>query len=193
MTKEIVLYRNKGIALVDDIDYEYLTANDWNWCFQSGNGYAIRYYKDDTGKRGSIFQHRVIMTRILGEPIARGMQVDHIDQNRLNNTRENLRLASRSENQWNKNVAANNSTGYKGVTAAGQGKYDAHIKVYRRRIYLGRFSKAEEAGLMYDIASRDLHGEFSHPNLPDQSAPFEIEERWQRLLTRQPDIANLIE
>lgn len=185
--QELILYKNKGIAFVDEIDYGYLTSNQWNWCFSTSNGYALRYWNEQD-KRGTTFMHRVVMTRILGKPIARGMQVDHINHNRLDNRRDNLRVISASENQWYKRVPSNNRSGYKGVSPTSTGKFDAYIKVHGKQFSLGRFENAIEAAFMYDVASRDLHGEFSYPNFPNTFIPPHLEEKWSKILNRQDDL-----
>ncbi len=99
--KEIQLTKGK-VTLVDDEDYEYLMKN--SWCYQNP-GYAARR------KNKSIeLMHRVIMKAKKGE------QVDHIDMNRLNNQKENLRIVNNSQNGMNKLVQNNSTSGYKGVS-----------------------------------------------------------------------------
>lgn len=86
---EIKLYRGE-IALVSECDYEWLSAMRWH---KSIRGYAQRSPKPGVTE----FMHRLIM----GTP-PEGMQVDHINGNKLDNRRENLRFVSASENCVNR-------------------------------------------------------------------------------------------
>lgn len=84
------------------------------------------------------FLHRAIMNA------PKGMVVDHIDRNPLNNRRSNLRVVSIQENLRNQK-RPNNKTGYTGVAIAYGGKYSAQIKVNYKKIHLGIFNTIEEA------------------------------------------------
>lgn len=75
------------------------------------------------------------------------MQVDHIDHNGLNNTDENLRILTPSENQQNKIGARKGSkSGVSGVTwDKYYGRWFACITVNKKTIYLGRYTDVREA------------------------------------------------
>lgn len=88
-------------------------------------------------------------------------QIDHIDGNRTNNAISNLRLASRSDNQCNRGVSRNNTTGRKGVRfEARKGLWRAEIQYRGERKWLGYFDNAEDASVAYQTAARELFGEF---------------------------------
>lgn len=92
-------------------------------------------------------------------------QVDHEDLNILNNQKSNLRIATRSQNQQNRNVMSNNSTGYKGVFwQKSRGKYLVQIKTETQRIHIGRFSDPIEAAKAYDAAAIKHFGPFAQLN-----------------------------
>jgi hypothetical protein len=172
---QIPLSKGKAFALVSPEDFDYLMQ--WKWSYSRTNGYALRYFTDEDGQRKSIFMHRVVMTRMLGNPIPEGLQVDHILQGkdqRINNQRENLRLATRSENQWNTGLKTNSETGFKGVSF-NKGKFDARLRIHGKRLYLGRFENAIDAALMYDATARALFKEFSNVNFPDVPTPPELQ------------------
>lgn len=78
--KTIILTQGK-VAKVDDKDYAYLSR--WEWCFSNG-GYAKRGLS--TGQE--ILMHQEIID---GQTTPEGICVDHIDEDKLNNTRHNLR------------------------------------------------------------------------------------------------------
>jgi hypothetical protein len=94
-------------------------------------------------------------------------EVDHIDHNTKNNRWSNLRKATRPENQRNRTVREDSSTGFKGVrfqrSAHGNrcGYYVAQIGVDGKRIYLGSFKTAQEAHAAYVKAAAEHHGDFA--------------------------------
>lgn len=90
-------------------------------------------------------------------------QIDHIDGNRQNNSRKNLRLASPSENSQNRSMPGSNTSGFKGVTFhKGTGKFQAAIKRDGRFFYLGLYETAEHAHAEYQKAAAAIHGEFAN-------------------------------
>lgn len=85
-------------------------------------------------------------------------EIDHIDQNKMNNRIENLRAATRSENQHNRSTNSNNSSGYPGVSFdKNTNKHKAYININSKQIYLGIFNTAEEAYLEYQLAKIQYH------------------------------------
>ena len=83
------------------------------------------------------------MHQLLVGDIEKGMVVDHINGDKLDNRKANLRVCTKSENQVNRRVAKGRC-GYLGV-AKHYGKFQARIRRNKKRIYLGRFDTAEEA------------------------------------------------
>lgn len=89
--------------------------------------------------------------------------VDHKDGDRSNNRKENLRLASHSENARNA-ISRVNSTGYKGVYKSTQKlkkPYTSEIVKDNKRIYLGYFETPEQAHEAYKQAAIKYHGDFA--------------------------------
>jgi hypothetical protein len=93
-------------ALVDEADFDWL--NQWKWMCTT-TGYAYRWGPRNFYKRKHILMHRLIS----GDP--QGMEIDHIDGDKLNNRRSNLRPCSRIENARNQRRTHLNKSGYKGV------------------------------------------------------------------------------
>ena len=164
-------------ALVDDQDFFWLS--DLRWCFSS-DGYAVNHYRDEQGQYHKRSMHRLLMARILGHPVPHNLQVDHINHDRIDNRRSNLRLATRSQNQAYKGLQVNNTSGYKGVIW-NQGKWEVRIRFQENKLYLGRYTHPVEAALIYDCAARLLYAEFAHPNFPDRPTPEYI----QRIVTER--------
>lgn len=91
-----------------------------------------------------LYAHRIIYAIINGE-MPEG-EIDHIDQNHMNNRIENLRDVSSSENQHNYKIPKDNTSGFTGVSwYARDRKWKAEIMVDNQRIYLGYFENFEEA------------------------------------------------
>lgn len=102
--KEITLngkYASGRKALVDNQDYDLLMDHSWS---VGNNGYARCTYK----------QKQCLMHDFILPPLA-GMMVDHKDQNKLNNLRDNLRYVTKSQNMQNQPKTKKNTSGYKGV------------------------------------------------------------------------------
>lgn len=107
----------------------------------------------------SYLMHRVIWFWMKGEWPG---EIDHKDCNRSNNRWDNLRLATKEQNQWNTGVRGDNSSGFKGVTRPkGRTKWHAYINVDGRRKFLGSYPTAEEANRAATAARQAAHGEFA--------------------------------
>lgn len=93
--------------------------------------------------------------------IPEGYLIDHIDGDQLNNSIENLRLATHAQNTWNSKRYSTNKTGYKGVMFNKQtGLWFASIVTNGRRVYLGSFTHPLLASYAYRFACRFFHKEF---------------------------------
>lgn len=89
-------------------------------------------------------------------------EVDHIDGNTENNSPENLRVATRSENASNKSVSSTNTSGVIGVTRCKRtNKWMAQIGKDKRTMFLGRFDSIDDATKARRNAEDEMHGEFS--------------------------------
>lgn len=159
--RQIPLTRGK-VAVVDDTDYEWLNQWKWNAHKRRNKNGIVRWYavrpKILNGKQITIQMHCLLL------PTA--IEVDHIDTDGLNNTRSNLRPATRAQNQMNKRKKLGGTSQFKGV--------DFHEGIWRARIYLsssgskylGAFHNEVEAAMAYDAAARHYFGEFARPNFP---------------------------
>jgi hypothetical protein len=142
-------------AIVDDEDYPILIKHKWQL---STAGYAMGYLRRK-GKDTSIHMHRVILGALPDQG------VDHINGNKLDNRKSNLRFATQSQNCFNKGKRPNNTSGYKGVSLdRKRGTYRAVICANRKMFFLGRFKTGVEAAEAYNEAAKRLHGEFARLN-----------------------------
>jgi hypothetical protein len=100
----------------------------------------------------------------------KGPPVDHRNGNGLDNRRENIRIATVAQNRQNsRKTRSNTSSQYKGVYwNETHQSWRTHIHTAEQHIYLGCFAKdAEiEAAKAYDLAARELFGDFAHLNYP---------------------------
>lgn len=123
-------------AIVDDADFEWL--NQWKWKL-NWNGYACRNARAD-GRYVKTYMHRLINATPTGQ------DTDHINRNKLDNRRSNLRDATRSQNNFNMLPSVANTSGTKGVSWSKQrNSWRAYIKIAGRQVYLGRFKDKQDA------------------------------------------------
>lgn len=154
MTRAIPLTRGQ-FATVDEADFEAITALTW---YAGKNGYAACDLRRD-GKRIRLTMHRYLLNAPAGS------YVDHINGNKLDNRRENLRLCTNQENLRNAGRSKANTSGFKGVSYdKPRDKWAAYICPNGSKIFLGRFANAEAAARAYDEAALKYHGDFARLN-----------------------------
>lgn len=143
----------KAYALIDASDLPLVRK--YKWCVNKDNIVATRLNK----KTMLSLWHL-----ILGSP-HEGAEVDHDNQNRLDNRRCNLRFATRLQNQSNLPTRPDSKTGFKGVnTHKGTGKYRARIGYKGGQIHLGVFVSKTDAAMAYNKKAVELFGEFASLN-----------------------------
>ena len=152
-------------AMVDDEDYDLIKDKYWKY----HKGYAIWRNKKN-GQCKDVPMHRFIIE------VPEGFVADHINRNPLDNTRANLRIATKSQNQANKPPKASKAkTKFKGVHFDDNrvlSKWLALIKMNNKTIYIGSYTSEIEAALAYDKKALELYGEFAWLNskhFPDLS------------------------
>lgn len=158
MTKEIKL-TNEYSVLVDDEDYEELIKYRW---YITPEGYAYRFLIDEDGKRHTLYMHRNILKT------KKGLDVDHIDYDTLNNQKSNLREAARSNNlahsKPHKKYAETHSQ-YRGVYWHKRAmKWVTGISNNGKSIHLGLFLNEKDAAKAYNNAAERIYKEFATLN-----------------------------
>jgi len=144
-------------AIVDAADFERLNAYKWTASARGGAFKAVRRRRvGEPGTGRYVYMHRDLMGA------AEGAEVDHANRNPLDNRRDNLRLATRSQNGANR--AAWRTSLPKGVHVAGVGRWVARIRVNGRQLHLGTFSSPEAAAKAYDAAAEAAWGSFACKN-----------------------------
>lgn len=143
-------------TIIDAEDYDYLSQ--WKWCSHKTYYYAMR--RDYTnGKKSMYRMHRLIMKAKENE------YVDHINGNRLDNRKSNLRICNKGENNQNCGLRRNNTSGYKGVSWSKKyKKYNVQININGKRKTVGSYIDPIEAAKAYDEAAFAAYGEFAKTN-----------------------------
>jgi len=150
---------NKSVAWVDDENYESL--NEYRWS-KGGKGYAVRYVRVGK-KQKTIYMHKEVMS-------LEGFMTDHIDGDRLNNQKHNLRLATAKQNLQNQRKTTSKKLSiYKGVSRrASTGKWIAYIVVSGNYCHLGCYNSEEKAGEAYNNKAKELWGDRACLNVLDK-------------------------
>lgn len=165
----------KYFAQVDDEDYEYLMQFNWCVSIRNNTNYAVSSKKIEVNAIKKRFPMQSVITKSL-------LLIDHIDRNGLNNQKNNLREATKSQNGMNKNPYG--SSKYLGVCLYRYRKkkflkksqiikyyyptrirWVAKINIHGRSQHLGIFTTEEAAALAYNEAAKKYHGEFANLNV----------------------------
>ena len=147
--KTTIQLKNGGVAVIDPQDVTAVYGRVWR---KSHFGYAVSTIP---GEQRHVWMHRLITQA------PDGMDVDHIDGDRLNNRRSNLRICERCQNLWNTGRHSDSRSPFKGICHKGNGRWVARIMVRGKRMHLGTFGSAELARDAYLIAAKEMHGVFS--------------------------------
>lgn len=130
----------RAYAIVDLEDAEW--ASQWSWSF--GSGYVLRTARASDGARRPIYLHR----ELLGLPrICDGVVADHINRDRLDNRRANLRIATPTQNGQNIPVRGGTSK-HRGVSfnkAARSRPWRVQMRINGNKHTIGYFRTEEEA------------------------------------------------
>ena len=125
---------------------------------------GLLYFRD---KRKKIIF--AVHRKVAGAP--KNKDVDHINGNTLDNRKSNLRVCSRSQNNYNRGPKKNNKSGYKGVVFKSdhwrEKPWVAMIKTPGKYLHIGSFKTAEEAAMAYDAAALKYAGDFAWLNFPE--------------------------
>lgn len=153
--KEIKLARGM-VSIVDDEDFEELSKHKWFY----SNGYAIRSITLKNKKQSKAGMHIAIMGK------KEGFEIDHINGDRLDNRRENLRHVTHQQNIQNQKPSREgNSSRYKGVFWNKRDeKWRSLIKLDGKTYHLGCYKGERDAAIAYNEAAIRFFGEYARLN-----------------------------
>ncbi len=151
--KEIKLGKKDIYALVDDVDFEELSKHKWYCKRGKQTFYAMN---DKIGR-----MHRLLLK------CSKTELVDHKDGNGLNNQRNNLRIATVTQNNWNSRPNRNVKTStFKGINRSHckSNPWRVQIMFNNKKIHIGYFPTERSAAMAYDLWAKDLYGDFAWLN-----------------------------
>lgn len=145
---EIELTNSDEVAVIDDADYQAVSAFDWRLMnTRTGHVYVV------TKNSGvNVFLHRFLM-----EPRHRQVVI-HLNGNGLDNQRSNLFCCSMAQMRAISNKQQS-KTGLRGVTNSHHGKYKAEYRASGKSIHIGYFATAQEAHEAYKSKMREVYGD----------------------------------
>lgn len=151
----------KMFALVDDDDYERLNKVKWSAYF---NKWTRTFYARRCVEEGKLTTSEWMARVVMNAP--KGVLVDHANHDTLDNRKANLRLATVSQNQLNRDKTVLSNSGFKGVYPdKRRGGFFASISVEGKSKWLGRYDEAHKAAAVYNEAAAKYHGEFAFLNV----------------------------
>ena len=130
-------------------DYDKIKKYTWR---ETDWGYCLAY--DIVNKKKEILMQYLVFN-------SEGQIIDHINRNRLDNRKENLRKCTQQENLRNVSLSTRNKSGFLGVYLNQNKKWVAQIKINKKMKYLGSFDNIEDAVITRLKAEKEYYGEFA--------------------------------
>jgi hypothetical protein len=159
----------ESLVLDDRFTAHTLRAYSWRRC---PGGYALATtYKPDWRSPKAVMMHQMVFRHYHGA-VPEGMNIDHIDRDKLNNLPGNLRAVPYGVNVANTNRRRDNTSGYVGVYLYRNGEWTrwcANVRVKGRKLSLGYHKTPQEAARAVNAAYRQHYPEVVIPN-PDVEA-----------------------
>lgn len=151
-----IFYTHNNEKFYVDIEDVELVKK-YTWCINKG--YVVN--------RDGVLLHRLLTNA------PQNRDVDHINHNKLDNRKCNLRIVFDYENMWNQKIAKNNTSGATGVySIKNKNKWMSRIMVNGNEIYLGTFNTFEEALKVRKEAEEKYFGKFSYDNSMKEGAKY---------------------
>lgn len=164
--KKIPLSNGIDFAKVDDEDYESLSRYTWH-----ASPRYVTNTRKVSGKTRSVLMHRMVMG------LSSGGEIDHINGDRFDNRKENLRICSKSQNNMNRGLSRKvKSSQYKGVSRhvypSGYHAWFATVTKNRKVVYHKIFHLELDAAKAYDRVAKSVFGKFACVNFSEAGHVF---------------------
>lgn len=150
-----------NIMLISKMDINVVANFKW---YLSKAGYPATYGTYDSTIK---FPRPVSLHQLLYPSIKRGYVVDHINRNKLDNRRNNLRVCTQSQNSYNKSKPKNSKNKYKGIRKINKKynhSYTASITKNGKKYEIKNINSEYEAANIYDMMAEELFGEYAGKN-----------------------------
>jgi hypothetical protein len=143
----------KQWATIDTVDLPKVAKHKWSALPAGRKGYYAKATIRIGEKVTTLLMHHLI------KPKRNGREVDHIDRNKINNTRGNLRLVTHQENLRNQGQRSGTKSGKTGVYVCGKtGAFKASVSVSGKRLHLGTFRTLKDAVNARKIGEKKYYG-----------------------------------
>lgn len=155
---------SKGsLACFSGCDWDLVSAQE-KWTEDEKEGL---FYTSYAGSKKTISLHSLIIGEIHDDYV-----IDHINGNRLDNRRENLRVVTKRSNAANSKSRSGSTSKYKGVSLdSSRNKWISSIQLNGKTNHIGRFESEEDAAKAYDLRAWTEYGEFARLNFPEIELP----------------------
>ena len=145
-------FKNGDAFLFDKIDLPLIKRHTW---YLGKRGYPATHYRGRT-----VVFHRLLFPEADGE-------VDHINGDKMDNRRSNLRICTHQQNAFNQKRRCTNTSGFIGVSPVRDAPfYEAYIHLHGKKHHLGTFSDPKQAARTRDAVARLVFGEYARLNYP---------------------------
>ena len=135
---------------------DYKLVNQYCWDIDNSNGYVKTI--DRINNTGKLYLHRLVMNCVKGD----GVIIDHIDRNRVDCRKNNLRIVNNSQNNMNSCIRSDNTSGVKGVYwNSRKNKWGVEISANKKNIFLGYYDKLEDAEIARKNGEEKYFGEYN--------------------------------
>ena len=145
-------------CLIDDEDFEKVSKYKW-YLSCIGNIVRNRKYKNKIPDNLPINISGIILGK------KKGLFIDHVNRDKFNNCKSNLRYCTITQNNFNRGIKKDNTSGYKGIywhkLKNLKGKWRARISINNKRFHLGLFDDIKKAVKVYNKACKKYHGDFA--------------------------------
>ncbi|WP_051963064.1 HNH endonuclease [Deinococcus misasensis] len=154
---ELPLHGKRGAGKVTLVDSEWLDRLQVHKWYLSKSGYACTKIQD------GVFSRWITLHHLIRDEDG-GLFIDHINGNKLDNRVQNLRSATKAENNRNRKPFTCNKSGFKGVTMRGPKEFEAKIHEGDKQIRVGTYPHPLLAAIAYNAAALALYKEFAYLN-----------------------------